>query len=148
MTVIREAIRNLLIADSAIAAITTADRIFDAENFDVLEGVIPNTVRGTNLEILPFMVLRFAGSQPTDPNWVDQMARRTLTVYIYNGRGYTTVETLKERVKQLLRNQFITGSDMGVCKCLWGGDLGEFTAPEMEHAYFDAVTFQLIGWEN
>lgn len=149
---VRETIRQALLAVSGITAITST-RIYDAQsladNEDTGEGVLPDEVRdGTNGSIRPFMLLRFSGAVATDPGQVPQSFQRTLSVFVYSKAGYSQVETLKTLVKQTVREKFFTGDDVQVCKAVWAGDFGEFKAPEMDHAYADAVTFQLLGWDT
>lgn len=148
MALVRANIRATLLASGTLTAITST-RIFDAETFDSQEGVLPDAVRSSSSgSILPFIVIRFHGSAASDPGYLPQAFRRLLDIYFYANSGYVTVETMKILTKQLLREKFFSGDDVQVCKCVWAGDLGEYVAPEMDHAYADAATFQLLGMET
>jgi len=135
MAVLRTALRNHLIADSALMAILTGG-VFDAQSTDA-EGAdtswIPRAANGVTLA--PFAIIRFRGESPTEI--VAFTERRFVEIYFYQAYGYLQIELAKNRVKSILHRKRVQADDAGIAMFHFVQGRGEMPAPEYENAASD-----------
>lgn len=140
MAILRDAIYNALIADSALMAILTGG-VFDANHLG-REGLKPDAVRDTTTQrIKPLIVIRWQGEIDMQPEVFDSELVLA-TVWYYEDRGFTNIQAAKRRVKKLIHNQYFSADDVALAHGQFNDGGGEFIATEFGSASGDFSNFQ------
>ena len=136
-------LRTALTSDTALSTILTGGW-FDGENLP-REGMTmskaPKLPDGVTLA--PFGVIRRRGMN--DEGIRDLNAERgSVELYIYADKGYATIETAISRLKVVLNERNLVGSDASIAFLRFMYASGELVAEELAHAPFKFVRFNLI----
>lgn len=133
MADLRTALREYLLADAPLAAILTGG-IHDAQTADRAGADTAWIARDPvdNITVLPFAVIRFRGTLGKEVISVSR--RRFVEIYLYQDQGYIEIEKAKRRIEAILHRHQVQADDAGIAMFHWSQDIGEFTAPEYEHA--------------
>ena len=131
MATLREAIINLLSADSTLSALLTGG-VFNAEDFSFDGGgsdEIPRQADGVLID--PFGIIRFGDSDKFGPRDV-KGRMQNIEIYVYDNVGYTTIDAAIDRLDALLDQVRITADDRQLAYLEYAHDSKELDAPELE----------------
>ena len=107
----RDAIYSLLSGDSTLMATLTGG-LHQADEIGEISRQATPAAFDANQEIQPCGLIRFSSIAPTGP--YVHSARLTFSIYLYELRGYTNIETARARIYTLLQQTSVTPS-VGGC---------------------------------
>jgi hypothetical protein len=138
----RETVRNLIENDATLQSILTGG-VWDADELDRRGLSIRGTAKTSdNLTIKPIGVLRWGADTVFGPHFNGE--RRFLDVYVYQPKGYTTIDSAMQRIKNLLHRQEVAGDDVSFCWLNWVSGTQEFIAEELGGAAARMIKFEVI----
>ena len=130
MATLREAVVNLLLADSTLSALLTGG-VFNAEDFSFDGGGADEIPRAANgVHILPFAIVRFQDSTTVFPLKA-RAELQSVEVYVYDNVGFTTIDTAIARIKTLLNFTDVTADDRSLAYLHEPFTSKELDAPEL-----------------
>ena len=134
MATLRETLKTFLNADTLLAALLTGGVL---DSSDLPEGASSiRDVPHEGAKIKPFAMLRWRGT--TNKEVMGLTERRTVEIYLYQHRGFTTIERAKRRIKTILHRTQLPAADASIAMFHWSGlDTGEFPANELGGASAD-----------
>lgn len=132
-----------LTSDSILSAILTGGW-FDGENLPREGMTLSNAPKQADgVSIKPFGVIRRRGMN--DEGIRDLNAERgSVEFYIYANKGYATIEQAVTRLKGILNERNLHGSDASTAFLRFMHASGELVAEELASAPFKFVRFNLI----
>lgn len=139
MATLRETLKTYLNADTALKALLTGG-VLDAD--DLPKGAASiRDVPHVGGQVTPFAVIRWGGVSPKEITVSTRTERRSVEIYLYQHRGYGTIESAKRRLKALLHRKALPATDAGIAMFHWAQDTGEFPADELGGASADMSRF-------
>lgn len=139
MSRLEDAVRTTLEGDTTLMALLTGG-IFDAGEMDRDGWTLNNVSRTSTGRIKPFAVLRWGGA--VRGGGLLRSGRQTVSVWLYEDTGYTSVRLARERLHALLDRMYFTTTEKSAVRGLWIGDIDEATADELGGASATGARFQ------
>lgn len=136
---LEDTIRATLEADTTLVALLTGG-IFDASEMDRDGWTLNNVSRTTAGRIKPFAVLRWSGPRPG--GGLLTSGRQTVTIWLYEDTGFTSVRLARERLFTLLDKKYFTTTEKSAVRGLWIGGIDEDTADELGGASLTGARYQ------
>ena len=128
MATLRENLKAFLNADTSLIALLTGGVLDTTELPEGASSI--NDVPNDGLKIIPFAMLRWRSTSEKEIPGVTE--RRSVEIYLYQHRGYATIERAKRRIKTVLNRKQLPSDDADIAMFHWGGhDLDEFPANEL-----------------
>lgn len=142
MGVLREVFRQTLEADTALTTLLTGG-IMDASELPADGGGSKSAPRESGkTRIQPYAVVRWRAVRPFSVE-VLEAEKETVEVYIYQQKGYDTIEAAIHRMKALLHRQFLTADNRAIAHTFMTFISGELTAEELHYAPTRFIRFEV-----
>jgi hypothetical protein len=147
MTTIREAVRAVLTADTALMALATGN-VHDDDSLNNQHGLTPAALQvGDDPTIRPGIYIRWTTSDPFGVNDATLHAERGFfEVYFYQNTGYATITAMRDRVKRLLHQQRVDYDEPANQYCyaiIWAGDVLNMKDEEMAGASMERTRYEV-----
>lgn len=145
MGTLREEIKTTLTGNAPLNAVLTGG-ILDAEDLPHDGGGAGSAPRlADTVRVEPYAVIRWGNdtSYQADSNALGA-GRELFEVYIYQHKGYVTIEQAVGMIKTLLHDQYITATDRAIAHVLYVQTSGELPSKELGMASCKFIRFQVI----
>lgn len=142
MATLRAAFKARLVADTALMTLLTGG-ITDAADTDPDGGSASEAPRETDgIRLKPHAKIRWRAANTFAPQTLGPL-RQTVEIYIYQDRGYATIEAAAKRLKALLHDTYMSADDAKLNHIVLTTISGELPAPEYGDAPLKIVRFSV-----
>lgn len=145
MGTLRTEIKAALTGNAALMAVLTGG-VLDAQDLPHDGGGAGSAPRlADRVQVKPYAVIRWGSDTgyQQDSNALGA-GRETFEVYIYQHKGYDTIEDAVGKIKALLNDQYITATDRAIAHVLYVQTSGELPSKELGMASCKFSRYQVI----
>lgn len=144
MATLRDAFKTILTDDATLTALLTGG-IKDASNEPKGGFGLKDLAKELDgVRIQPFALIRWRDSVLLQPDMdVLSPEKESVEIYVYQDKGFATIESAVNRLKVLLHRQLISADDREFAYCHFEFVSGEVPAEEYDNASMKFIRFNL-----
>lgn len=145
MPTVHENVLTLILDDITLSALLSGG-VFDYDNIDDIDrgGMDWSPKEDDGIRLAPHAKLRWGTVLPHGENILLAAEEESLDIYIYQDIGYTVIDAVAKRLKELLHTEYVTGDDVGLSFFTFANLTNQTNAEELNDASLRVMTFQNV----
>ena len=141
MAVLRDVLRTTLSGDETLAALLTGG-VLDVSTMPADQGGAGDAPRESNGVIKPHARVKLNGGPAMQP-WRLSPLLNTAEIYVYQPKGYATIDAALDRVKVLLHDAYLSSDDTQLAHLVHAYVSPDLVADELGGAAMRFTRFNL-----